>query len=326
MKEEALKARLKYIATERNIPFNQIWKQLLLERFLARLSLSTHREKFVFKGGLLLANYLDIGRETMDIDLSLQKLKANMKNIKTVMTDICNTHVTDNLSFKWDRVNPLDQPHMHYTGYRVSLKANLGKMRDVVQVDIGLGDIAKPVENTFLPLQYKGSALFNGDIKLLMYPTEFIFAEKLETIISKGEINSRMKDYHDLLLMIRENELLNVKFLHSAIHKTFNHRKTNLKLPITFNPESLHTLQRLWTSHQRGLGDQKEQLNLPEKVNEVINEINAYLDKLSLAPKLEEFGDLIDDAQKEAKKAGLTKDDLENAIKDHRKTNIHQGR
>lgn len=254
MKEEALKARLKYIATEKNIPFNQIWKQLLLERFLARLSLSTHREKFIFKGGLLLANYLDIGRETMDINLSLKKLKANMENIKTVMMDICNTHVSDNLDFKWDRVNPLDQPHMRYTGYRVSLKANLGKMRDVVQVDIGLGDIAKPIEDTLLPLQYKGAALFNGDIKLLMYSAEFIFAEKLETIISKGEINSRMKDYHDLLLMIRENELLNVNLLNNAIRTTFKHRKTDLNLPIAFDAESMQTLQRLWTNHQRGLG------------------------------------------------------------------------
>ncbi len=51
--------------------FNQVWKQLLLERFLARLSHSKHQQKFIFKGGLLLAQYLMIGRETADIDFSL---------------------------------------------------------------------------------------------------------------------------------------------------------------------------------------------------------------------------------------------------------------
>ncbi len=64
MNEEALKSRLKNIATQKNMTFNQIWKQFLLERFLARLSVSNHQEKLIFKGGFFLANYLNIGRGT----------------------------------------------------------------------------------------------------------------------------------------------------------------------------------------------------------------------------------------------------------------------
>jgi len=55
MNEAALKARLKVIAQEKLKTINEIWKQLLLERFLARLSRSAYRERFIFKGGLLLA-------------------------------------------------------------------------------------------------------------------------------------------------------------------------------------------------------------------------------------------------------------------------------
>ena len=66
MNETALKDRLKSIAKERGARFNEVWKQLLLERFLARLSNSHYHEKFIFKGGLLLAQYLVLGRETTD--------------------------------------------------------------------------------------------------------------------------------------------------------------------------------------------------------------------------------------------------------------------
>lgn len=55
MNEEALKARLKIIAQAKAMTFNQIWKQLLLERFLTQLTQSKHNEKFIFKGGLLLS-------------------------------------------------------------------------------------------------------------------------------------------------------------------------------------------------------------------------------------------------------------------------------
>ncbi len=50
MNESALKSRLKVIAKEKTMTFNQIWKQLLLERFLARLANSDFQEKFIFKG------------------------------------------------------------------------------------------------------------------------------------------------------------------------------------------------------------------------------------------------------------------------------------
>ena len=68
MNESALKERVKSVAAEKNLRFNEAWKLLLLERFLDRLSRSTHRDQFIFKGGLLLSQYLVIGRETVDID------------------------------------------------------------------------------------------------------------------------------------------------------------------------------------------------------------------------------------------------------------------
>ena len=62
MNEQALKERLKYIARNQKRSFQEVWKLLLLERFLVRLSRSKYQNKFIFKGGLLLSYYLVIAK------------------------------------------------------------------------------------------------------------------------------------------------------------------------------------------------------------------------------------------------------------------------
>jgi predicted nucleotidyltransferase component of viral defense system len=81
MKEQALKERLKVIAKEKNTVFQDVWNQLLLERFLVRLADSEFSEQFIFKGGLLLSKYLEIGRETRDLDFLIDKLDTTSKHI-----------------------------------------------------------------------------------------------------------------------------------------------------------------------------------------------------------------------------------------------------
>ena len=84
MNEAALKERLKIIAAEKESTLNKVWKQLLLERFLARLSNSEYQHNFIFKGGLLLAQYVDINREAIDIDFLMTKIKSEMKRVHFV--------------------------------------------------------------------------------------------------------------------------------------------------------------------------------------------------------------------------------------------------
>lgn len=277
MNEEALKSRLKVIANEKTKTFNQIWKQLLLERFLARLTNSNHQDKFIFKGGLLLANYLDIGRETMDIDFLLTKLNAEISHVEIVMRNIISNHVDDGLAFEWDKIEVLAQPHMQYSGFRVFLHAHFGKMKDKIQIDIGVGDLVNPLQRVFYPFEYKGKPLFAGEISLLVYPPETIFAEKLESVVSRGALNSRMKDYHDLLIMSRENKLLDFVKLKSTINSTFTHRGTELKFPLEMDESGAQSLQRLWTNHIRGLGQYKNKLNFPDQIDILIKEIAQWL-------------------------------------------------
>ena len=70
MNEQALKERIKYIAHLEERVFNQVWRILILERLLIRLSHSSYSEQFIFKGGLLLSYYITLGRETKDADFT----------------------------------------------------------------------------------------------------------------------------------------------------------------------------------------------------------------------------------------------------------------
>lgn len=112
MNETALKVRLKAITAEKEITLNKVWKQLLLERFLARLSRSSYQAKFIFKGGLLLAQYIDINRETTDIDFLMTKINREMNKIEQAIKEIAVINPEDGFYFSWDSVTKLNQPQM----------------------------------------------------------------------------------------------------------------------------------------------------------------------------------------------------------------------
>jgi len=86
-----------------------------------------------------------------------------------------------------------------------------------------------------------------------------------------------MKDYHDLTLMIREAGFLAAPAVERAIAATFKNRGTQLKAPIAFDRDGIASLQRLWSDHLRSLGGFREVVALPEKIEDVLAEINAWL-------------------------------------------------
>lgn len=277
--EQSLKDKLKTISKEQGIPFNACWKELLLERFLSRLASSPHSNKFIFKGGFLLSYLIEIGRETMDLDFLLTRMTAEEETLHIIFDEIASHPSFDNFIFSFHSIHLLTQPHMEYPGYRIILNASFSKMRDKIQVDIGISDTVTPLSYEIPLTQYRGKPFFESSISLLVYPPESIFAEKLETILSKGSSNSRMKDYHDLILLIHNQTLLKFEKLYNAITQTFSNRNSDFK-PIEFNQTAIETLQRLWTAHLRGLGDYAERLQLPTHISDVIEEINRYIDSL----------------------------------------------
>src|SRR3990167_8018881 len=145
MNEQALKARLKHISKELGKSFNEVWKLLVLERFLARLSRSEYSDKFIFKGGLLLSYYLIIGRETIDIDLLARRLNAEKTNVELIMQEICLLQLDDGFQMKFINLDDLDHQHMNYPGFQVGVSVQFGVMSDKFYVDIGVGDVVDPI-------------------------------------------------------------------------------------------------------------------------------------------------------------------------------------
>ncbi len=119
---------MRVIAKEKTIHFNACWKQLLLERFLVRLAGSVYANKFTFKGGFLLAYLMKIGRETIDLDFSLTRVKAEENKLEEIFKKIISIHLPDGFVFSLDSVKPLTQPHMEYPGYRIILNAIFSKL------------------------------------------------------------------------------------------------------------------------------------------------------------------------------------------------------
>lgn len=282
MNEQALKERLKHIAKKENRSFQEIWKLFLLERLLVRLGRSHYSRQLIFKGGLLLSYYIMIGRETSDIDLLARHIQAESTYIKHILTEICAQKINDNILMTVESVEELAHSHMNYPGYRAKIQAHYGVMKDRIQIDIGIGDSVDPVEIVWPLFQYREQALFEDSVSLQVYPVETIFAEKLETVISRGTINSRMKDFHDLFLLCRHESLINPQALVENINKTFMTRGTKIEIPISLASDDGH-LQDLWNAHLRTLGQVvAQELQLPDNIFTLIERINSHLSNIGL--------------------------------------------
>lgn len=230
---------------------------------------------------------MEIGRETTDLDFLLTRMNAEEKELQKTFEDIISMDSIDCLCFSFESIKLLNQPHMDYPGYRITLKT---EMHDKVQIDIGIGDIVEPLTHEIPLIQHLDTPFFEKSISLLVYPPEAIFSEKLETILSKGPHNTRMKDYHDLILLLRNRKILNIDKLKIVMTNTFSHRGTIIS-PIEFSEASLKSIQKLWAAHLRDLGDNARTLDLPKDISIIMEEINQYVlsgQKISLSSLLAE--------------------------------------
>ena len=162
---------------------------------------------------------------------------------------------------------------MDYPGYRIGLKATFSRMRDKIQIDVGIGDVVTPTTHELHFFQYRGKPMFKGEIFLVVYPCETIFPKKLERVLSKADANCPMKDYHDLLLLAREPHMINLNNLQVSRKNPFSNRGTTLQL-IDFKTDKLKPMHKLWVPYIKDLGQAAQKLQLPENIQDVIIELN----------------------------------------------------
>ncbi|MDB2614132.1 nucleotidyl transferase AbiEii/AbiGii toxin family protein [Chlamydiales bacterium] len=274
--EKSFKAKIRAIAKEKNRDPAELWQSLTLERFLVRMAKSEYSKHFILKGGILLSKYLEIGRETTDLDFLARKISNKVSGLKAVFEEIVAIDLHDGFSFQEIKVGELSHPHMGYPGIEVSMMSYFGKTRFKVSVDIGFGDIVDPIEYVVPLTTYSKGDLFEKSVSLSCYPKEFIFSEKLETIVYRGSFNSRMKDFHDLYSMLFSSTFQSFSNLEAIIRMVFEHRETKLSLPIVYEEDEMGRMQNFWNEYLRNL--RAENLaKLPENIGEVINKINNWL-------------------------------------------------
>lgn len=273
--EKSFKARLRTVAKETGRDPADLWQNLILERFLVRLAQSRYHDRFILKGAVLLSKYIDLGRETRDLDFLAKGISNRVSDLSIIFEEVTRIELNDGFVFQDVKVNNLTHFHMHYSGAEVTAVANFGEIKFKLSIDIGFGDIVDPIRYSIPLLGSSKGAIFEPSVNLLCYPKEFIFAEKLETIIYRGFLNSRMKDFHDLHSLITcelSDSFSNLKMI---IQSVFDHRGTSLNIPIVYTATELPQLRSFWQGYLRGLKSGEKVI--PRDFDNIVIAINKWL-------------------------------------------------
>jgi predicted nucleotidyltransferase component of viral defense system len=218
-----LKAIIKKLAREKHISAQLVMQNFMLERLLERISVSKYQRNFILKGGFLIAAMVGLDtRATMDMDATIKGLPVNEQTIQEMFNDLCKIELNDDVSFEYNSISEIREGDQ-YSGYRVSLTAKYLPMAVPLKLDITTGDKITPRE-----IEYKFRLLFEDrSISVLAYNLETVLAEKLETIISRGDQNTRPRDYYDVYILVKlQYSNINVESLRKALVNTAEKRNT----------------------------------------------------------------------------------------------------
>lgn len=220
---QSLMAKSKNLATKYNITPNEVLQNYMFERILERLSVSKYKNNFILKGGLLLSSIMGIDtRTTMDMDTCVKGINLTDVELYEILNEILNINVEDNVKFQITNSEPI-RVEDEYGGLKYNIIAIFDNLKVNLSIDIATGDTITPRE-----IEYNYKMLFEDrELQIMTYNIESIIAEKFQTVISRGILNSRMKDYYDLYYLITYKEF-SEKNLKQAITKTFDKRNTSL--------------------------------------------------------------------------------------------------
>ena len=249
---EQVKGRIKNVAKENKADARTLMRIYMMERFLERVASSQYKDNFIIKGGMLVTAMVGVAlRSTMDIDTSIKNQNLSAEDAKRIVDDIKDIDLGDGVTFEVKEVsNIMDE--MEYPGIRFTMNAVMGKLVTPMKIDISTGDVITP-----RAIEYNYKLLLDDrSISLWSYNLETILAEKLQTVLARGLLNTRMRDFYDIktLLSIYEQDI-DADVLKKAFEATCKKRSTeNLKeeapkiMAAVSNDAQLHTL---WKSYQK---------------------------------------------------------------------------
>ena len=245
-----LKDLIRNLSKEVGIEAHVLIRKYMMERFLERVSSSKYNGSFILKGGMLVAAFVGVeARATMDIDTTIKGIPVTMVDMERTITEISNIDLDDNVKFRIKKVSEI-MDEAEYSGIRFSMDAVLDGAVIPLKIDISTGDVITPRE-----IAYSYKLMFEDrTIPIMTYPIETVLAEKLETVISRSITNTRMRDFYDIHILLKSQNI-NADILALALERTAK-KRGNFNL--LENAESIlkivksdEDMERLWNIYQK---------------------------------------------------------------------------
>ena len=249
---EQIKGRIKSVAKQNNADARTLMRIYMMERFLERLAQSEYRDNFIIKGGILVTAMIGVAhRSTMDIDTSMKNLNLSAEDALRVVNQVKDIDLDDGVSFEVKDVsNIMDE--MEYPGIRVTMNANVGRLITPLKIDISTGDVITP-----RAIEFNYDLLLEDrSISLWSYNLETRLAEKLQTVLARGILNTRMRDFYDIRMLLDTYEdKVNKAVLKDAFAATCKKRGTDhlqeQAEEIIKIIEANEQLQVLWRAYEK---------------------------------------------------------------------------
>lgn len=223
MTAEQIKGRIRNLAADNHVPAQLILQNFMLERLLERIAHSKYQKNFILKGGFLISAMTGIAaRTTMDMDVTVQALPLSRDSISEIFQEILSVDVHDPIVFSLVSIETIRE-HDSYQGVRLTFTADFPPLKVPVKMDLTTGDSIFPNAR-----KMELKLMFTSESTCIMaYNIETILAEKLETILFRGEMNTRPRDFYDIWLLCSHfKDEIDGTILLTAIQKTMEHRTT----------------------------------------------------------------------------------------------------
>lgn len=215
-------AAIRKLAKSNKVTPQIMLQEVVLDELLDKIAHSRFRDNLVLKGGFLIASLLGTDtRSTRDIDTSIKGLPVEKTEILNVFQEICQIELpNDDIRLQITSIKDIRET-AEYSGYRLHIRTKIFTSLVDVKIDVTTGDVI-----TERAVNYGHKLLLeNRTIEIMAYNVETIIAEKLQTIVNLGTLNTRLKDYYDLYMFAnKQPSSVDFELLRKAIIATAENR------------------------------------------------------------------------------------------------------
>ena len=246
-----LKDLIRNLSKDKSADAQILMRNYMMERFLERISLSEYRDKFILKGGMLVAAMVGLdARSTMDIDATVKGATVGIEDVENMIASIISVPVDDGVGFRVKRISEI-MDEAEYPGIRVSMETEFDGVITPLKIDISTGDAITPHA-----IPYCFAEIFDEEksYELWAYNVETVLAEKVETILRRGIFNTRPRDFYDAYILTTTQKF-DITVFEDALKATANHRGTTNQIAdvpsILHNIEESPELKTMWDKYRK---------------------------------------------------------------------------